>query len=139
MNLFPIINEIIIRHNFLGEIAQESFECYENEFYTSALFDLFISTEHFFKYFNESEDGNFHRTIQNLADNKKINFQEKEILSKFKQIRNKFFHEDLAKRGMEIDGILYLFSEPETRKILYEIYAEKIFRTISHLLMENDI
>ena len=126
--LQKITNHILEKHRFLGEIAQELVECYKNECFTSALFDLFILTEHLCKNSNDVSSGNFHKTIDDLYENKKITPYEKKILNELKSIRNKMFHENLAIWIFEINGIAYPFSETETRKILYEKYAKDIFK-----------
>lgn len=139
MELAKLINQISGKHRFLGEIAQESLECYENECFSSALFDLFILTEQFCKNSNDTTEGNFHQTINNLCQNNNITIEEKDILINLKHIRNKMFHENLAMWVFEIDGVAYAFSEQETRKILYEKHAEKIFEIILKLLEQDEI
>jgi hypothetical protein len=115
---------------FLGEIAKESYDCYINGLFSSALFDLFIVMEHFCKESNEATDGSFYKSIEGLYLSNRINLEERDVLLELKNIRNKMFHENLASWFIDIDGVALLFSESETKKILYEKYAGKILELV---------
>jgi len=126
MNIINSINEIHARYGFLGDLAKESKLCYDNKMYMSALSNLFIVTEQICKYVNERLQGNFSHNINQLK-------------SKNIDLRNKLFHENHGIFALEIDGIVYNFEEPETKKILFEKYAESVYPILERMMKTYDI
>jgi hypothetical protein len=133
------INEIIAIDMVIGNLAKEAEECYDNSLYAAANACLFLLSEHAIKYRVEELDGNFSNL---LSKAKKIGIISEEdflILDRLREIRNKLFHESNYMWALEIDDIVYQFSEPDTKRIIYEIYAGNCFAIIKRILSSEDI
>ena len=139
MNLQKCINEIHTRHRQLGELAQESVYCYDEELFSSALSNLFIVAEQICKYANDQFKGNFSKTISQLLKKQIIDDEEYKNLFSLKELRNKLFHELHGTILFNFGGIGYTLDDPTTKKLLFKEYSQQIFPILEKLIKINDI
>jgi hypothetical protein len=127
------INTILSRNQLLGNILFDSFDCYKQEIYSTAVFGMLISLEQFIKEFNEDTNGKFSKSVKSLLESKKIDEATYKKITEIRVLRNKLFHENLVSWGILIEGINHSFAEPETQKKLFEIYFQDILLIIVNL------
>lgn len=111
----------------LADLLTEAESAYENENYFAALACLFVATEQTLKERMDVSDGNFHELIERAIKSKKINDDEYRFILELKNYRNKLFHEDHYATGFVFDDLVYPAYESDTKKILYDIFEDRVF------------
>lgn len=134
--LYEIINEIISRDRVLGKLAQESFECFQDNKIMAALSCLFLLSEHVVKFAIGLLNGDFKTVIETAKSRGVISDEEYEILDSLRMIRNRLFHENHYAYVLSIDDVDHSFDEESTKELLYRSFAEKVFQ-ISLKLVRN--
>lgn len=123
-------NDIVARHQLFGDLALESTLSYEAENFTAALACLFVLIESALKYRIEADDEDkkeLFRTINEAKDRNLITESQAEQFQILRSVRNKLFHENSYSNVVEIDEVAYYLSDPDTKKILYEMFWESVF------------
>lgn len=131
------INDIIARDMVLGNLAREAEECYDSSLYAAAIAYLFLLTEHAIKHRVEELEGNYLEILSRAKKNGIISETDFSILDHLRKIRNKLFHECNYRCALEINDIAYFFSEPDTKELIYEMYAGKCFNIVKKIVWSN--
>jgi hypothetical protein len=130
----PIVNNIIALDLVLGDLSRESEQCHSENKNMASLACLFILVEDAIKLGLHRNEGNFYDLIIIAKDEKIISKEDFIILDQVRNLRNKLFHENHYSYCMEIEGIAYFFSENETKKVIYNRYADKCFKIVLKIL-----
>lgn len=129
-----LVNELMEKDLLFGTLAREAEECYGENRGMAALACLFILAEQAIKFAVNKVDGNFRQCIEEAKTKRLISDEEFRLLDQLRETRNKFFHEYHYAMFWEEGGILYPFSEDETRMHIYKLYSEPCFRIALRLI-----
>lgn len=134
------INTILARHPVLGVLASEAEMSFQDERYMSSLSNIFILTEGMLKYSLDIEDdARFVDLINNAAASDVITEGEKTLLHQVRKVRNSYFHGNPFSEALDIDGVIYLLSESETQKLIYEMFSGTVLNIAERIVTANDI
>lgn len=128
-----IINEIIAKDKMLGDLARESKECASNNKYMAALACLFILVEQAVKQALDRTEGDFAKLSLLAKKQRLVTNDEFMVLKRLRECRNKLFHESHYSWFLEKDGIVYPFSEDETKKLIYDDLSNLCFNIVLKL------
>lgn len=133
------IVDIEERHRSLGILAREAIDCYDGEMYMSAITNLFIVTEYICKFVNDENSGNFKQSIDKAFIGEFITLDEKDLLNLVRQLRNKMFHESHEMYAIVIDGKAWMFSDAETKQMIFESLSRQVYPILSRLMKSTDM
>lgn len=111
----------------------------ENDESYASLLVLFNTTEMLFKSIREDDSKNFKDDIQWMHDKDYITDEEYEFLNSengLRILRNKMTHKDFYQYFIEIDGILYPFTEKETWDTICELILPTTINIINNIILK---
>jgi hypothetical protein len=129
-----IINKLVARDLVLGTMAREARECSQEGRNMAALACLFILVEQAVKLALDKTEGNFARLLRVAKRKGLLSAEEFVLVDHMREVRNKLFHESHYAWFSEKNGVLYPFSEDETRKAIFDKFSDKCFEIILKLL-----
>ena len=129
-----IVSKLTARDQVLGTLAKEATECSEENKNMAALACLFILVEQAVKFALNRTEGNFYQLLETAKEEKLISGDDFSVLDRLRQIRNRLFHETHYAWFYEKAGILYPFSEDETKKLIFDDFSGKCFEITLKLL-----
>jgi hypothetical protein len=124
MEKISLVNEISARDKVLGGLSFEMVQCASEGKFMAGLACLFILVEQALKSRMGKADGNFKKLILEAKKEKLINQAEFDILENMRETRNKLFHESHYGYLVEREGLLWQYSEEETKELLLKELLE---------------
>lgn len=133
------VTAIIEKDKMLGDLASEMFQTASHENYFAALSCLCVLMEQAIKLSVERNDGNFAALTKEAKEKDLITENESSLIERLRDCRNKMFHESHYCWNKEKDGILYPFSEDETRKLIYKEFSTPCIKVVLKLLKLQEV
>jgi len=134
MSKDEIINNIINRDIFFGDLCLEAENSYKEGNYFSSIICLFIIAEQIIKFSLNADDGNYRELLIEASTQKIIRKKEFIDLNNLRFLRNKILHKNNYSLGIEAKGIFFPFYEMESKKIVYEKFSKNIFSIVLKVL-----
>ena len=137
MNKEQLLTQIYIKHPVFGDLSREAEDSFTHYNHSAALACLFVLLEGSLKYsldYDETDKLSLSTAINKCYQTKKISVEEKELLHQIRRIRNSLFHDDPYSIAIVIDGLIYQYSETETKELLYEKYSPVVFGICARIL-----
>lgn len=132
--LVPLVAEICAKDKMLGDLSRECLWCAENKQYMAALACLFILVEQAMKMAMDVTERHFAILLESAKENGIIGLKEYGVIDQMREIRNKLFHENHYEGAMEKDGLIWQFSEDETKELLFNELSSPCFNVVFNLL-----
>lgn len=142
MNRQKIINDVFAHHPVLGELCREAEDSYDTDNYNAALACLFVMAEASLKYavdYEQADKMGFFQIIEKAKTIKFISKSESDTFHQLREVRNYLFHDDPYSLALPLNDLLYPLSESDTRKLLYELFADKAFEITKRAVTKNTI
>ena len=137
--LVLLVAEICAKDKMLGDLSRECLWCAENNQYMAALACLFILVEQSIKMAMYVTEGHFATLLESAKENGIISLKEYGVINQMREIRNKLFHENHYAGAMEKDGLIWQFSEDETKELLFNELSLPCFNVIFNLLNKQGV
>lgn len=142
MNRQKIINDVFAHHPVLGELCREAEDSYDSYNYNAALACLFVMAEASLKYaldYEKTDNMGFFQVIGKAKSKGVISKAESQTFHQLRDIRNNLFHDDPYSFALPLNGLLYPYSESDTRKLVYEMFADKVFEVSLRVVQGSSV
>ncbi|MCK5059702.1 MAG: hypothetical protein KAR00_00970 [Candidatus Pacebacteria bacterium] len=128
------LSKIIEKDYVFGKICSEAEYSYQYGNYFAGLVCLFIISEQIIKHSVDKNNGNFYQATTDVKERNLINEVELELVNTLREFRNKIFQENHYSMFIKINRTEFPISEDETKKLLYNSFAGRLFDLILKLI-----
>lgn len=135
-----VYDNIWIYSKFYADMVATANRLFENDEPYASLVVLFNATELIFKSIRENDSYTLSNDIEWLHRHDFLSTDEFEFLNDetgIRTLRNKMVHKDFYRYFIEIDGILYPFTEKETWNMLCEMIIPETLSIINNVISKK--
>ena len=140
MNYTNIYDKVWQYSKYYADMIAMAVRLKENEESYASLLVLFNTTEMLFKSIREYDSTNLKDDIQWMYDKDYFTDEEYEFFiseNGMRILRNKMTHKDFYQYFVEIDGILYPFTEKETWDTMCELILPTTIQIINNIISKH--